>query len=297
MSIGRLNHGPKLRTQRQGQTYAFGTQAFTRVPKPQGCALSYAAAYRTVCKLNRIMEIWPFKRKITALQSGIFRGYTDWHSHILPGVDDGVKTMEESLRILHIYEDAGVSELWLTPHIMEDVPNTTAQLRDRFGELQSAYHGPIVLHLAAEYMMDNLFEERLESGDLLPAGPEHDHLLVETSCYNPPIDLEGILMKIKSKGYYPILAHPERYHYMDMDRYRSLKAEGIRFQLNLPSAAGFYSPDTKEKAERLLKKGWYEFMGCDIHRVHMAEKLLSTKYPTKVLDRISTIKNHRGYEI
>ena len=209
------------------------------------------------------MEIWPFKRKITALQSGIFRGYTDWHSHILPGVDDGVKTMEESLRILHIYEDAGVSELGLTPHIMED----------------------------------NLFEERLESGDLLPAGPEHDHLLVETSCYNPPIDLEGILMKIKSKGYYPILAHPERYHYMDMDRYRSLKAEGIRFQLNLPSAAGFYSPDTKEKAERLLKKGWYEFMGCDIHRVHMAEKLLSTKYPTKVLDRISTIKNHRGYEI
>lgn len=243
------------------------------------------------------MEIWPFKRKITALQSGIFRGYTDWHSHILPGVDDGVKTMEESLRILHIYEDAGVSELWLTPHIMEDVPNTTAQLRDRFGELQSAYHGPIVLHLAAEYMMDTLFEERLESGDLLPACPEQDHLLVETSCYNPPIDLEGILMKIKSEGYYPILAHPERYHYMDLDRYRSLKAEGIRFQLNLPSAAGFYSPDTKEKAEILLKNGWYEFMGCDIHRVHMAEKLLNTKYQTKVLDRIRRIQNLRGYEI
>lgn len=243
------------------------------------------------------MSIWPFNTYKTGLQSGIFRGYTDWHSHILPGVDDGVKTMEESLRILRMYEEAGVTALWLTPHIMEDLPNTTAQLRDRFAELKAAYQGPIALHLAAEYMMDTLFEERLESGDLLPAGPEQDHLLVETSCYNPPIDLEGILMKVKSRGYYPILAHPERYHYMDMDRYSSLKAEGIRFQLNLPSAAGLYSPATREKAEQLLKKGWYEFMGCDIHRAHTAEKLLNTKYKDKVLDRIGSIRNLREYEI
>lgn len=243
------------------------------------------------------MSIWPFNTHKTGLQSGIFRGYTDWHSHILPGVDDGVKTMEESLRILRMYEEAGVTALWLTPHIMEDLPNTTAQLRERFAELKAAYQGPIALHLAAEYMMDTLFEERLESGDLLPAGPEQDHLLVETSCYNPPIDLEGILMKVKSRGYYPILAHPERYHYMDMDRYSSLKAEGIRFQLNLPSAAGLYSPATREKAEQLLKKGWYEFMGCDIHRAHTAEKLLNTKYKDKVLARIGSIRNLRGYEI
>lgn len=243
------------------------------------------------------MSIWPFNTHKTGLQSGIFRGYTDWHSHILPGVDDGVRTMEESLRILRMYEEAGVTALWLTPHIMEDVPNTTAQLRERFAELKAAYQGPIALHLTAEYMMDTLFEERLESGDLLPAGPEQDHLLVETSCYNPPIDLEGILMKVKSRGYYPILAHPERYHYMDMDRYRNLKAEGIRFQLNLPSAAGLYSPATREKAEQLLKKGWYEFMGCDIHRAYTAEKLLNTKYKDKVLARIGSIRNLRGYEI
>lgn len=243
------------------------------------------------------MSIWPFNTYKTGSRSGIFRGYTDWHSHILPGVDDGVKTMEESLRILRMYEEAGVTALWLTPHIMEDLPNTTAQLRERFEELKAAYNGPIALHLAAEYMMDTLFEERLESGDLLPAGPEQDHLLVETSCYNPPIDLEGILMKVKSRGYYPILAHPERYHYMDMNRYSSLKAEGIRFQLNLPSAAGLYSPATREKAEQLLKKGWYEFMGCDIHRAHTAEKLLNTKYKDKVLARIGSIRNLRGYEI
>ena len=69
--------------------------------------------------------MWPFKRKKISLeQSGTLRGFTDCHSHILPGVDDGVKTLRESLAILAKYEDLGISDLWLTPHIMEDIPNT-----------------------------------------------------------------------------------------------------------------------------------------------------------------------------
>ena len=88
-------------------------------------------------------------------------GFTDYHSHILPGVDDGVQTMDESLEILRLYEEQGIKSVWLTPHIMEDIPNTTAHLRDRFAELQAAYTGGVQLHLAAENMLDNLFEERL----------------------------------------------------------------------------------------------------------------------------------------
>ena len=65
-------------------------------------------------------------------------GFTDYHSHILPGVDDGVQTMDESLEILRLYEEQGIKSVWLTPHIMEDIPNTTAHLRDRFAELQAA---------------------------------------------------------------------------------------------------------------------------------------------------------------
>ena len=125
--------------------------------------------------------------------SGIFEGFTDWHSHILPGVDDGVRTVEEALEILRLYEELGVKAVWLTPHIMEDIPNTTAHLRERFAELQATYTGPITLHLAAENMLDNLFEERLEKNDLLPLGENGNHLLVETSYFSPPMGLSNIL--------------------------------------------------------------------------------------------------------
>jgi tyrosine-protein phosphatase YwqE len=155
-----------------------------------------------------------FRKRQTLEESGFFRGFTDWHSHILPGVDDGVQSMDESLQILAEYERLGVKEVWLTPHIMEDIPNTTEKLRDRFMELKAAYQGSIVLNLASENMLDNLFEERLEKNDLLPIGKDGKHLLVETSYFNPPMGLNNILLRIKAKGYYPVLAHLERYLYM-----------------------------------------------------------------------------------
>ena len=97
---------------------------------------------------------------MASLSSQLSR-FSDCHSHILPGVDDGVKTMEVALQVLQRYEQYGIAEVWCTPHVMEDIPNTTEQLKARFAELQDAYHGPVRLHLAAEYMMDELFEERL----------------------------------------------------------------------------------------------------------------------------------------
>ena len=114
--------------------------------------------------------MWPFRKRTSLADSGIFRGFTDWHCHLLPGVDDGVQTMEETLRILSLYEDLKVKEIWLTPHIMEDIPNTTAALKARLEELRAAYQGNITLHLASENMLDTLFEERLNKNDLLPLG-------------------------------------------------------------------------------------------------------------------------------
>lgn len=237
------------------------------------------------------MNIWPLRKKKTLEESGFFSGLCDWHSHILPGVDDGVKTIEESLSILEVYEKAGVETIWLTPHIMEDMPNTTTGLRDRFAELSEAYRGNIHLHLAAEYMLDNLFEERLESVDLLPLGTEGQHLLVETSCYNPPMNLSGILERIKAKGYFPVLAHPERYQYMDRKQYDSLKSKGILFQLNLPSVFGYYGPGTKAKAVSMLKKGYYSYIGCDLHRLHTFEKLYELKIDNDIISLLHNIKN------
>lgn len=209
--------------------------------------------------------MWPFRKSISLKDSGIFEGFTDWHSHILPDVDDGVQTMEEALEILRLYEELGVKTVWLTPHIMEDMPNPTTHLWERFAELQAAYSGPIKLRLAAENMLDNLFEERLAKNDLLPLGENGDHLLVETSYFSPPMGLSNILLRIKAKGYHPILAHPERYVYMGESDYQQLKDMGVKFQLNLFSLIGAYSTGVKKKSEWLMKNGFYDSAGSDTH--------------------------------
>lgn len=211
--------------------------------------------------------MWPFNKKYSLADSGIFRGFTDWHSHILPGVDDGVQTMAEALEILALYEKLGVKSVWLTPHVMEDVPNTTAHLKGCFEELKAVYKGTARLHLAAEYMLDNLFRERLNNEDLLPLGEKKDHLLVETSYYNPPANMYGLLERIKAKGFYPVLAHPERYMYMTDGDYMRLKEMGVLFQANLFSFIGVYGKEAKSKTERLLYVGLYDILGTDIHDV------------------------------
>ena len=197
--------------------------------------------------------------------SSLLTNFTDYHSHILPGVDDGVKKMEVSLKVLERYEQMGIAEVWCTPHVMEDIPNTTAGLQARFAELCETYQGPIKLHLAAEYMMDALFEERLEQGDLLALGNEGNQLLVETSYFTPPMDMDYILKRVKQKGYYPVLAHPERYVYMGKEHYTELKHKEIRFQLNLSSLAGAYGSEAKDKARWILKHDYYNLAGSDLH--------------------------------
>lgn len=196
-----------------------------------------------------------------------FAGLTDSHSHILPGVDDGVKTMEESLNILRTYEERGIREVWFTPHIMEDVPNTTADLSARFEAFQKEYDGPIALHLAAEYMLDYGFEKRLHERDLLFHGD--GHILVETSYLEPPMGLDNMLFNIQAAGFTPILAHPERYLYMDMKKYPEFKKLGILFQLNWGSLGGLYGHHVQDRALYLLKEGMYDMSGSDIHSRRM----------------------------
>ena len=213
-----------------------------------------------------------FCRKHTSLaDSGIFRGFTDWHCHLLPGVDDGVQIMEETLQILSLYEKLEVKEVWLTPHVMEDMPNTTAYLKASFEKMKAVYQGDIALYLSAENMLDYLFEERLEKGDLLPLGKNGKHLLLETSYFNPPMGLSNILLRIKSKGYIPILAHPERYNYMDESDYRRLKGLNVKFQVNLFSLVGAYGTEIKKKAIWLMKNGFYDLAGSDTHGLAVLE--------------------------
>jgi tyrosine-protein phosphatase YwqE len=215
-------------------------------------------------------------------------------------VDDGVETMDEALRILATYETLGIKELWLTPHIMEDIPNTPQKLAARFEELKAAYKGGITLHLAAEYMIDNNLHkliqeinspslakmeypkgEGVETNSLLPIGTAGKHILVETSYFNPPMRLKETLRQIKSLGYYPLLAHPERYMYMDNDEYRRLREEGVKFQLNLVSLAGGYGVAVKKKALWLLTNGLYSVAGSDLHSEDAIEFITKCKLSKK----------------
>ena len=225
-----------------------------------------------------------FNRRQSILDSGLLKGAVDNHSHILYGLDDGVKKQEDSLAILRWLEEQGVSEVWFTPHVMEDVPNTTEGIRARFVELKAVYDGGLQLHLAAEYMIDTLFEERLEKRDLLEHGEEV--VLVETSAIAPPINLWNVLEQMLKAGYRPLIAHPERYRYMEPSDYKELYNMGCFLQMNLPSIVGFYGESARQRAQYLLDKGWYRMVGSDCHRF----KAIQAQYTAKELKKDTVAK-------
>ena len=216
-------------------------------------------------------------------------GTTDRHSHILHGVDDGIKTVEDSIAAISFEESLGVTDIWCTPHVMEDMPNKTESLKARFEELCAAYSGPVHLHLAAEYMIDPLFETRLRNRDLLTM--EDNILLVETSTIAPPYDLEGSLNEAMSAGYRPMLAHPERYRFLEVKDIVRLHQMGVRLQLNIASLTGYFGSSAKDKAEQLLKSGIYCAYGSDCHRSRTIQEQYSRKEITKdIIQQLSVIK-------
>ena len=218
-------------------------------------------------------------------------GFCDCHCHLLPGVDDGVQEMDETMQILEVWASLGVKEVWLTPHIMEDIPNEPVALRKRFETLTGTSTGTIELHLAAEHMMDGPFSKRLEKGDIMPF--ENEKLLVETSYYTPPMNMGAIIERIKEKGYEPLLAHPERYQYMDDSDYKMWKQRGVLLQLNLPSLVGAYGPLVQRKAEWLLKEGMYDYSGTDTHSAVQMEMFLNSMISKKMVKRAIAIAGRR----
>ena len=210
------------------------------------------------------------KKKSSIADSMFLQGRTDRHTHILFGVDDGIRKLEDSLAVLRYEESLGVTDVWCTPHVMEDVPNTSSAPQARFEELKAAYSGPIRLHLAAEYMLDTVFEERLGARDLLTM--EDSTVLVETSTLTPPVNLFEIFRQMQSAGYRPLLAHPERYRYLKEKDYEELRKLGIHFQLNLPSLVRFYGDTAYNKAIWLLENGFYTEVGSDCHRLHAIQE-------------------------
>lgn len=209
-----------------------------------------------------------FKAK-PVLKDLIPNGTVDIHSHVLHGLDDGAKSIDDTTFLLESMKEIGFSKVITTPHTTPLVWDNTydgivsklTEVKDQIPELSNS----VSLHAASEYLMDGSFLERLQSEKLLTL--KDNIVLVEMSYINPPIQLYDILFKLVSKGYVPILAHPERYNFYkrDFESFKKLKKAGCLFQLNLLSVTGYYGKDISEVAEYLLKNDMYDFVGSDIH--------------------------------
>lgn len=231
-----------------------------------------------------------FSRRQSIIQSDLFENFTDYHSHILPQVDDGVQSIEDALIALSELEKLGAQRVMLTPHIMELFhQNSSNTIRAAFANFESKYTGKIKLEIAAEYMLDAQFNEHLESGDMLTLWG--NFILIETSYMSPPINFSATLHEIKSRGYAIVLAHPERYEYMGKDDYIDLKSDGALFQLNLLSLSGYYGKRTRDRAIYLLDNEMYNIMGSDLHNIDTFQKWIKRiELKPKQIEKLRQIK-------
>jgi protein-tyrosine phosphatase len=210
-----------------------------------------------------------FSKNKPVLKDLIPDGHIDIHSHLLPGIDDGATTFEDTLRLTQALQIFGVTQFITTPHIIQHIwENTHAGIIFKKVEtIQQLEKNNITIpfQAAAEYLMDDQFVRLFQSHDLLTL--KDNYVLVEMSYINAPIQLYSILFDLQVAGYIPILAHPERYlfYHNNFNEYVKLKRAGCLFQLNLLSVVGYYGTQITKIAEQLLAKGMYDYVGSDVH--------------------------------
>ena len=204
--------------------------------------------------------------------------HADIHSHLLPGIDDGSPDIETSIELISGMKSLGYKKLITTPHIMWDVyKNTRNIILERLQEVRARLADEqldIELQAAAEYFIDDHLGELVERKEpLLSFG--NNFVLVEFSMVSQPFDWKRTLFEMQIQGYQPVIAHPERYAYLDRNKtfYDELKSAGYLFQLNILSLSGQYGNSVTELARYLIKKGYYDLVGTDLHHVRHLEAL------------------------
>lgn len=242
--------------------------------------------------------MFAFLKRKKSVPSEAPRLQVDLHSHLIPGIDDGSGSMEESLALLRRFVDLGYSKVITTPHVMFDgYRNTPAIIREGRDALIAAAAEadiPIAIEAAAEYYLDEGFPKHLESGDVLTIADRY--VLFETSYVARPMQLEEWIYEISAAGYTPLMAHPERYRYItDPAReYAAFRDLGVCMQINLNSFGGHYGKTAKKNAEFLSQAGMIDFLGSDAHGAKhldfLAQVLTSAEYAK--IYQANTIKNN-----
>ena len=234
-----------------------------------------------------------FKSK-PILQDLIPDNHVDIHSHLLPGIDDGAKKIEETLKLTKALQSFGIKQFITTPHIIQHVwDNTAEQIKAKEAStvLELANNQiTIPFRAAAEYMLDDNFSKLFQSEPLLTL--KKNYVLVEMSYINAPMQLYAFLFDLQVAGYIPVLAHPERYlfYHNNFEEYAKLKKAGCLLQLNLLSVVRYYGNEITKIAEDLKKKKMYDFVGSDVHHGnHIAafDQKIKLKEP-KLLQEVMT---------
>ncbi|MBA3828068.1 MAG: capsular biosynthesis protein [Taibaiella sp.] len=217
---------------------------------------------------------------------------TDMHSHFVPAVDDGAQTIEDSIALVRAMMDMGFKSIITTPHIKFDhFPNTRETILTGLQALHAALKEQgidLPVKAAAEYYIDDHFMQLLNSEPLLTI--QGKEVLVELSFMFEPMNIYNVFFEIQTKGYRPILAHPERYLFFHgkKDVYHQLRDKGVMLQLNTIALTGYYGKGVKETAEYLLENKLYDYCGSDMHHLRHAEQL------KKVLDHkvMNTLRHY-----
>jgi len=215
----------------------------------------------------------------------------DMHSHLIPGIDDGSKSLDDSIAMLSKFKDLGYSKVITTPHVMSDFYKNTPEiilggLEDVRAELKRI-NLDIEIEAAAEYFYDETLVARLPNDDFLTFSGKH--VLIEFSFTSEPRGYDEFFFDMLMKDYKPVIAHFERYVFLhgSIDKAREWREKGMLIQLNLNSLSGHYGPSVKKQAELLVDSGEIDFIASDCHRIdHLKEieSLLTAEYLHKVLE-------------
>lgn len=198
-------------------------------------------------------------------------GELDAHCHLLPGLDDGPPNKREALAIARLLLEMGVRTVVATPHVISDVyPNSTDVILEAVSRMRKLLReSGLALEIlaGAEYYAESDLLGRIAKDDLLAFGPEK-YVLFESPVERQPMVLEEIVFNLRSAGYTPLLAHVERYRYLqaDLDIVEHLRRLGVCFQVNHPS---FLLPKTSRRGEMarwLYTRGFVDLLGTDMHR-------------------------------
>jgi tyrosine-protein phosphatase YwqE len=238
------------------------------------------------------------EEEVPPLQSYELLG-ADMHSHLIPGIDDGVKTTEEAVECVKRYMALGYKKIITTPHIVpggyNNSPSTILPGRDKVREALQKEGINIPFEAAAEYYVDELLSDKIKNKELLTFGD--NHVLIEYSYYAKPRNAAEIIFELKSKGYKVILAHPERYpfYYDDKcEQYEEIRDRGVYLQLNMASLLGKYGKGAQIMGMKLVEKGLVDFVGSDLHNDKLfpaLELLLKNKHLVNLI-RSGKLKNH-----